>query len=118
MNLADYRSKSKPLFSKLGLLNFEELYELEVAKLMYDVSNNNITSTICELFQKTSTRHSYRTRQATTNQFSFPLVTMECRKKFITFNGIKIWSQITQEIRSMSNKKLFNKYNHKWLLQH
>ncbi len=55
MNFANYRSESKPLFSKLGLLNFEELYELEVAKLMYDINNDNITSTICELFQKTTT---------------------------------------------------------------
>ena len=52
MNFADNRTYSKALFSKLGLLNFEDLYELEVAKLMYDVNNNNITSTICNLFKK------------------------------------------------------------------
>ncbi len=53
MNFAEYKCETKPLFSKLSLLNFENLYELEVAKLMYDVNNNDIASTICELPQKT-----------------------------------------------------------------
>ena len=117
MNFADYRADCKPLFSKLGLLNFEDLYKREAAKFMYDINNNNITPILCELFQKTSTRHSYKTRQATRNDFSLPMVTTECRKKFICYNGIKIWNQIPIEIRSMSNKKLFNKYLHKWFLE-
>ena len=118
MTFADYKAKSNPLFSKLGLLNFENLYKLEAAKFMYDISNNNLTSTICDLFQKTKARHSYKTRQATKNKFSFPLITTECRKKFITFDGVKIWNEIPLEIRSMSSKNLFKKYLHKWLLQH
>ena len=55
MNLADYRSESKPLFSKLSQLNFDKIHDLEVAKFMYAVNNNNITSTISQLFQKTKT---------------------------------------------------------------
>ncbi len=112
-----HRCEAKPIFSKLGLLNFGKLYELEVAKLMYDVNNNDITWNICELFQKTKTSHSYKTRQATANKFSYPIVTTECRKKIITFKSIKTWNQIPQEISSMSNKELFNRCINKWLLQ-
>ena len=105
MNFADNRTYSKALFSKIGLLNFENLYELEAAKLMYDANSNSITSTICNLFKKTKAIHPYKTRQATAYQFSFPLVSTECRNR------------IPQEIRSLSRKKLFNKKVRKWLLQ-
>ncbi len=117
MNFADYRAKSKPLFSKLGLFNFDDLFKLEVAKFMYDINNNSITPVLCDLFQKTNARHNYKTRQATNKQFCLPMVTTEARKKFINFTGIKIWNQIPLEIRSMSSKKLFNKFLRKWLLQ-
>ena len=118
MNFAGYRPESKPLFSKLGLLTFEDTYEFETAKFMYDVNNNNITSTLCDLFKKTNVQHSYKTRQVTQNQFSLPLVTTECFKKFITFNCIKIWNKIPLEIRSLSSKNKFSKVLYKWLLQH
>ena len=76
---------------------------------MYDISNNSLASPISGFFQKTKTRHNYETRQATKNEFSFPLVNTECRKKSIAFNGIKIWNEIPLEIRSMSNKALFKR---------
>ena len=108
MNFAGYRAESKPLFSKLGLLKFEDTYKFETAKFMH------ITPTLCDLIQKTNVRHSYnKTRQATQNQFSLPLVTTECRKKFITFNGIKILNEIPLEIRSMSRKNKFSKVTYK-----
>ena len=69
MNFGGYRAESKPSFSKLGLLKFKDTYKFETAKFMHDVNNNN----------------------------SLPLVTTECRKKIITFNGIKIWNEIPFE---------------------
>ena len=118
MTFSGFKDNSKPLFTKLSLLNFENLHKLEVAKFMYDVINNNLASTISNLFEKTKARHSYKTRQATQNQFALPVIYTECRKKSIFFNGIKIWNEIPLEIRSMKSKTLFKKYLSNWLLHH
>ena len=117
MTFSGFKESSKPLFTKLGILNFENIHKLEAAKFMYDISINSLASPISGFFQKTKTRHNYKTRQATKNEFSFPLVNTECRKKSIAFNGIKIWNEIPLEIRSMSNKALFKRNLFQWLLQ-
>ncbi len=109
-------ASSKPLFSQLGILNFEDSYTLECAKFMSDIENNNQPQLFCNLFQKTTSRHNYNTRQATQNLFSFPSVRTNVRKNAITFKGIKIWNNIPHSIRTKSSKKLFGKHFRKYLL--
>ena len=118
MTFSGFKDNSKPLFTKLSLLNFENLHKLEVAKFMYDVNNSNLASTISKLFEETKARHRYKTHQATQNQFALPVIYTECRKKSIFFNGIKIWNEIPLEIRSMKSKTLFKKYLSNWLQYH
>ena len=85
MTFSGFKDNSKPLFTKLSLLNFENLHKLEVAKFMYDVNNSNLASTISNLFEETKARHSYKTRQATQNQFALPMIYIHRMQKKVDF---------------------------------
>ena len=100
-----------------GILNFNDSYTLQCAKFMYDINTGTQMDFLCQLFQKTTSRHSYETRQAAKKKFAVPQARTNLKKRFITFNGVKIWNEIPLDIRSKSVKRLFQKHLRNWLLQ-
>ena len=117
MNFDNYTASSKPIFQKFGILNFEDSFKLECAKFMYDISKGNSIDFLSELFEKTTERHSYQTRQATTDKFAIPLTKTNLKKRFITFQGTKIWNNIPFDIRNKPSKTTFQRHFRKWLIQ-
>ena len=110
MNFDNYTASSKPIFQKFGILNFEDSFKLECAKFMYDISKGNSIDFLSELFEKTTERHSYQTRQATTDKFAIPLTKTNLKKRFITFQGTKIWNDIPFDIRNKPSKTTFQRH--------
>ena len=98
---------SEPLFQQFNILNFDDLYRLEVAKYMHDISHNKLQQSFQSLFSLAKERHNTVTRQATDNKFSLPLVQTNYGKRFITFFGVKTWNNIPKDIRSLDSKRAF-----------
>jgi len=63
----DSRTHSNPIFSQLQLLKLNDMYKLEIAKIMYKIFND--TSNICSTSTKSDksvlldNTHSYNTRR-------------------------------------------------------
>ena len=110
MNFENYTASAKPLFSQLGILGFQESFNSECAKLIYDILNGNQSTIFDKFFEKTSSRHNYQTRQSTDKQFAYPVIRTNYKKRFFTYNGIKIWNNIPLQIREQKSKSLFCKY--------
>ncbi|KAG1675725.1 hypothetical protein GQR58_014551 [Nymphon striatum] len=118
MNFNKNTASSKPIFHKFGILNLDDSYTLQCAKFMYDINTGTqVNNFFCKLFQKTTSRHSYNTRQAARKKFAVPRARTNLKKRLITFNGVKIWNDIPLDIRSKPNKRLFQKHLRNWLLQ-
>ena len=106
MNFAKNTASSKPIYHKFDILNLNDSYTLQCAKFMYDVNTGTQLDFLCQLFQKTTSRHSYDTRQAAKQKFAIPQARTNLNKRFITFNGVKIWNEIPLNIRSKPIKRL------------
>ncbi|KAG1664498.1 hypothetical protein GQR58_019790 [Nymphon striatum] len=100
MNFNKNTASSKPIFHKFGILNLDDSYTLQCAKFMYDINTGTQVNFFCKLFQKTTSRHSYNTRQAARKKFAVPRARTNLKKRLITFNGVKIWNDVPLDIRS------------------
>ncbi len=116
MNFEKFKTTAKPLFNHLGILDFQESFNFECAKLIYDIINGNQSAIFDKFFEKTSSRHSYQTRQSTEKRFAFPVIRTNYKKRFFTYNGIKIWNNIPLHIREQKSKSMFCKHFKNWLL--
>ena len=110
INCEKRSASAKPLFNQLGILDFEDVFNLDCSKLIYDINNGNQSAIFDNFFEKTTSRNCYQTRQSANKQLAFPIVRTNYKKRFFTYNGIKIWSNIPLQIRQQKNKNLFCKY--------
>ena len=70
MNLDKNTTSSKSNVHKFGILNFDDSQALQCAKFMYDINEGSQMADICDLFQKTISRHNYNMRQAANKKFT------------------------------------------------
>ena len=107
IDFANYTAHSEPIFKRLKIFNFDKLYMLETAKMMFQI---NTDKTILEgKFVKTKNLHKYNTRQSSSEGFSLPSITTNYKKNFLTFDGIKFWNSLPIELKKMYNKHHFVK---------
>ena len=85
IDFAEYQAHSKPLFKKYNLLNFDNMYKLEVAKFMFDIYHEN-GEIFNNLFIKANVHHHYETRQSLNDNFSFPLGSKNYKQKSIIYS--------------------------------
>ena len=62
IDFANYTAHSEPIFQRLKILNFDKLYMLETAKMMFQVKHNEFS--LENEFIKTKNVHKYNTRQS------------------------------------------------------
>ena len=84
---------------------------------MFDINSNNLEKHFCDLFQLTSTKHSIRTRQATSGFFSQPAMRTNSIQNSVINNGVKMWNNIPKDIRLCKTKSTFKKFLKLWLLE-
>ena len=64
ITFSDFRAHTSPLFKDLNILKFGDLFQYQVSSIMWDYDHNMIPSSLCSLFIKTNSRHTYGTRFA------------------------------------------------------
>ena len=87
------------------------MYYKAVASLMHDINNNNSLPNLLNLFEKTSTIHSYITRSSTSGNFHVKSSKLEIHKNFLSRFVVKLWNEIPCHIRDLP-KKEFTKVLH------
>ena len=104
---SDYRAHSAPLFSKLGILNINQINTFQIAKFMYCYHNNLLPPLFFNLFFTNNQIHGYSTRTA--NNYRVNHCRTNLKKFTILFQGPKIWNSLPVTITSLSSFPNFKK---------
>ena len=114
MYFTDIREHAIPLFIDADILPVSFMYYKTVASLMHDINSNNSPTNLFNLFEKTSTIHSYHTRSSTSGNFHVKSSKLEIHKNSLSRFGVKLWNEIPCHIRDLPKKK-FTKVLHRLL---
>ena len=80
IDFANYTAHSEPIFKRLKIFNFDNLYRLERAKMMLQINNEKLS--LEPEFVKTKNRHRYNARQCSSEGFSLPSISTNFKKTF------------------------------------
>ena len=109
-----FQCHSSPLFKKTSNLNIFQIIEYYASIFMFQKLN----STVPNVFQQNRflsySYHAYETR----NNLSIrtPLFKLQFSKRSIFDHGIKIWNNLSPEVKSITNKSIFKKIIRKKLI--
>ena len=78
---------------------------------MHDVHNNNVLTNILNLFQKTSSCHSYNTRASASGNLYVNSSDIELYQLSFSCFGAKQWNEIAYHIRQILRKLIFDILN-------
>ena len=101
INFSDKYTSTKPLFSKLKILSFDEIVNLQDYVLFLNVLNNEVPETLQELFKNTANQHYYNTRGAYRNK---PQVrTTHYGLQSTKYKSAKAWNEMKTKISDKLN---------------
>ena len=97
----DYNRPITELYQHLNFLVLDDIYKLEIAKIMYLLHHNDLPPVLNNSFTKLKSIHSHDTRQLDKNVYFLPRVNKSFGKILLAFRGSKIWNTIDPTIKSM-----------------
>ena len=102
-----YRSHSTPLFHTLELLKLEDIYKLQIGKLMKKkitdgkITNNTTTNNLILI----ASVHSHNTRSSHNENYFLPTIRTNLGKTNFSFNGPKIWNSFPLNVKNSPNSQ-------------
>ena len=96
-----YRTPSAPLFFQLKILKFDDVYKLQIVKIMHHKNNQNNTWTINNSI-KLEKLHNHNTRASSQYNFLIPNIRTNSGKSLSEFAGAQIWREVPHSIKSLS----------------
>ena len=111
-NINGCLAHSPPLFHQLNLLNIFDIFQLQVAKLVYESTHKIGPSNKIIEFIRASDIHSHHTRYSANNNFYSSYVrTTRYGLRNLQIEGKKIWERVPDTIKSSITIKSFkNRY--------
>ena len=94
------------MFHQLQCLKLNDIYKLEMAKLMYRINNNMISSTKANNFQLISQCHDHGTRLRNNLNYCLPRVRTKLGQSMTIFSGKRIWNDINKQLKELSFRTL------------
>jgi len=102
-----YNDHTTPLFKKLNILTFKDMFNIQIENFMYQYFHNNLPINLNDIFRRNCDVHEHNTRHrrdpCTSNRH-----TALASKSFIHL-GAKFWHTIPTEIKDSNNLKCFNR---------
>ena len=106
---AHFRDSVNSYYSqlKIGLLQINDLFKIEVAKFIYGSLHNKTFNSFHKYFCKTNNRSRRATRQSSDcNNLNIPRYRTNKLQRCIKYQVVRIWNCIPTNIRTFSLKKL------------
>ena len=91
-----------PLYKNLSLLKFQDIYELKLAKFIYQLSFNKLPKNIESAFPKIENILNHNTRHTQNTNFFLSRVSKNAAKNQLSFEEIKLWQSIPNGIKTLS----------------
>ena len=114
INHSSFLAHTNPIFYSLNMLQYRDVYLLQVGVFMYLCHHNLIPDSISKLFILNCTIHSYNTRNA--KQFHLPLTRTVLNQKIIIFQGPFLWNTLPHYIHNSVSVNVFKRRYKKFLL--
>ena len=96
------KTRLKPLYEQLQVLNINEIYKLEVAKFMAKVNLNKLPlfcGNQLTIFRTLSSIHTYLTRSAFSKSFYVQITSLVKTNQSFKISCVKIWTSVPRHIR-------------------
>ena len=106
MTFSRFNSHSNPLFHKLNLLKFEDIFKFRVAMLTYDTIKNNTNKFNTNILQLDSI-HNHNTRSKSNNNCYIPQVRTRLGASSLNYKSPIIWNQVPIEIKNCLSLNIF-----------
>ena len=102
---SDYQAPSDPLFKDLKILKLFDLVKLEIGTYVYKNKNSDIFHHL---------NHQYNTRRRL--DFALPAHNLSIFQNSLSYNSIKVWNAIEDNIKNKSSVKSFRFHYKKKLM--
>ena len=99
-----FKTKLSPVYDKLKLLKLNNIYKLEVSKLMYKFISKSLPICFNEYFVLLSKVHFYSTRFVTGDNYSLTRFNTSHSQRSIRYQEPKIWNELPVDIKSIAQK--------------
>ena len=76
-----FRTKITPLYKKLNLLKLDDIYNLELGKIMHKFHSSNLPDNFNHLFRPVNQVHCHATRSATRDAYFWQMAHTKYGKK-------------------------------------
>ena len=87
-------------YKQLKLLKLEDIYRLELSKIMHQLNCNMTPKVFEKNFVKLEREHSYSTTQKTKNTYFLTRVNKTMSQKQLAFRGTKLWATLDNSIKT------------------
>ena len=104
------QSNTLEMFRKYNILTVNEIYTHEIGKFVHSVHNKTAPTIFHDYFVTVSDYRSTRLRQH--NVYSLPQPRTSRGKSSVVFNGVKIWSKVPYQFKSLSKKMFSHHFKH------
>ena len=104
------RGKITPQYYKYEILKLEDLYNFEIAKLMYQFTHSKLPLNFNHYFAYSSDVLSYSTRHTSSNEIFLPRFMSSKTQHSIKYIGAKIWNNIPSDLKNASYSKFKESY--------
>ena len=103
------------LYQNLNLLKLNDIYKLDLAKIMHKLYNNNLPIVFQNQFAKIEKTHTYVTRGANKSNYFLSRVNKTVGQNKLEYREVKLWNQISEKLKYKSFN-LFKKLHKEFML--
>ena len=103
---AQYNAHTSPLFKQMHVVKLHDLYQLQIAKYMYNCSKQNLPFPLTHIITFNETIHTYGTRNRNNPHITQRRISIV--SKCLRHKGPEIWYLIPKNIQSTKTIKSFN----------
>ena len=107
---ANYNSHTNPLFKHLRILKLDDIYKLQVAKIIFKYKQNGLPNPIQSLFVTNYDVHNRNTRQSHNLRVQKPRTTLATQN--ISSKGPQIWNALPPDIKLLVSGTIYRFTSH------
>ena len=89
------------MYKELQVLKVEDIYQLELAKFMYQLHHNQLPKNFYHFFRKLNTIHQHETRLINLTAYYCPRINKLFSQKLSSHRGSKLWGNLQSKLKSM-----------------
>ena len=104
---ANYNATSSPLFKKLNILKFKDLYDLQIKQFVYEFVNMTLPNPLLATYTYHGDRHEHNTRHNTDPRS--PSVNSNVMRRSFLYMGPILWMNLDDQVKSSKSKTIFKR---------